>query len=275
MSGEGIEKQSVTRSLISTVRGDAFALNLSKLFESKQVLNNLEILSQRTCQVNMDTVSYRTLHHWDSQGLIECGRDSSKSGWRKFNLIEALWLHVIVRFRDLGISLEKIANAKTYFFEEIPKAELKYIEYYIVAALYFKKPIFFVLCSGGTSELLLYDEMTCAIEVGFLDYAVIIHLNPLLNTIFKKIEVKSDFAFKRQVSEEQDKICDILDFEDFDSLRITKANGKISDAELEKGFSGKVSYQDVLQEETDVVISTRLSKGVVASRKRTKRLKFE
>lgn len=270
-----VEQAAMRNSMITVFRGNTFVSNLRKLLESKQALKNIELLSQRTCQIDVNSVSYRTLHHWDSVGLIECGRESSKAGWRKFNLVETLWLHVIIKFRDMGISLEKIGKAKSLFFEKIPGLDLKYAEYYVVGALYFKTPSFFVTPPDGPSEFLSYEEMIGAMEVGLLDNAILIHLNPLLNKIFKKIEVESDFAFKRSVTDEQNTICDLLDKEDFDSLKISKTNGKISDVEFEKGFSRQTPYHEIVRDETDAIISTRISDGIVASRKRVKRVKLD
>ncbi|HEY4831169.1 MAG TPA: hypothetical protein VIH61_01210, partial [Waddliaceae bacterium] len=104
---------------------------------------------------------------------------------------------------------------------------------------------------------------------------LLIHLNPLLNQIFQKIEIKSKFQFSRPLTPEQSTICDLMDQEDFDSFKIAKANGKISQVEIEKGYSRNVSYKEISENETDAVISTRISNGIVASRKRVKRVKLD
>lgn len=275
MQEEKKEEPAVNLPMITIFRGHIFVSNLQKLIDSKQALENLKILSQRTCQLDTNLISYRTLHHWDSMGLIECGRESSKSGWRKFNLVEVLWLHVIIKFRDMGVSLEKIGEAKTIFFEKIGNFTLKFVEYYLVGALYFKTPTFFVMPSDEVAAFLSYDEMTQAIEVGLLNNAVLIHLNPLLNKIFKKIEVSSDFSSKRAVTKEQRKICDFMDMEDFDLMKISKADGKISEVEFEKGFSREVPYREIIKNETDVLVTTKISNSLVVSTKRTKRKKLD
>lgn len=269
------EEEVIKPSTITTFRGDVFVSNLEKLMTSKQALENLEILSQRTCQLDMNLISYRTLHHWDAMGLIECGRESSKTGWRKFNLVEVLWLHVIIKFRDMGVSLEKIGEAKTIFFEKIGNLDLKFVEYYLVGALYFKIPAFFVMPSGELPAFLSYDEMTQAMEFGLFNNAILIHLNPLLNKIFKKIEIRSDFSSKRTLTKEQRKICDFMDMEDFDSMTISKANGKISEVEFEKGFSRKVPFREIIKNESDLLITTKISNSLVVSTKRTKRKKLD
>ncbi len=260
--------------LATYFRGDVFFSNLEKLKDSEQALKNLELFRERTCELKLDSVSYRTLHHWDSINLIECERESS-TGWRRFNLAEVLWVHVITKMREMGISLEKVAQAKPFFFEKIPHNDLKYIEYYVVAALYFKTPAFFVTIPDGQSEFLSYTEMTSAMCFNWITDGLFIHLNPLMNKIFQKIEIESKFPIERPVTLEQNELCNIMNKEDFDSLKITKAKGKISNVEIEKGFTRHVPYNEIAKNETEAIISTRISDGVVASRKRVKRIKLD
>jgi MerR HTH family regulatory protein len=268
------EQPSSRNSILTIFRGDIFHSNLDMLLNSPRALKNLEIVSKRTCEVKIENLSYRTLHHWDSVGLIECERESG-SGWRKFNLIEAMWVHVIAKFRSMGVALDAISKAKLTFFEKIAGLELKYFDYYLIGALYFSTPVFFVTPNNAFSEFLSYEEMNHAMEVQLLNDCLLIHLNPLLNQIFHKIEIKSKFQLSRPVTPEQSTICDLMDQEDFDSFKIAKANGKISQVEIEKGYPRNVSYKEISENETDAVISTRISNGIVASRKRVKRVKLD
>ncbi len=268
------EQPSSRNSVLTIFRGDIFHSNLGMLLNSPRALKNLEILSKRTCEVKIENLSYRILHHWDSVGLIECERESG-SGWRKFSLIEATWVHVIAKFRSMGVALDAISKAKLTFFEKIPGLELNYFDYYLIAALYFSTPVFFVTPNNASSEFFSYEEMSCAMEAKLLNDCLLIHLNPLLNQIFQKIEIKSKFQLSRPVTPEQNTICDLMDQEDFDSFKIAKANGKISQVEIEKGYSRNVSYKEISENETDAVISTRISNGIVASRKCVKRMKID
>src|SRR5687767_13737219 len=110
--------------------------------------------------------SYRTLHHWDSIGLIECDRDG-ESGARKLNIIETVWMHVIAKFRSMGVALDAISKATPALFDKIPGLELRYSDYYLIGALYLSHPIFFVTPSNASSEYLFYDEMARAMETHF------------------------------------------------------------------------------------------------------------
>lgn len=254
--------------LVTYFRGDNFDINLATLEECEEALKNLKAIKTRNCKLNVDTVSYRTLHHWDSINLIECERETSTS-WRKFNVPELLWVHVILKFREMGVSLDKISQAKSFFFEKIPCYDMDFVDYYIIGALYFSIPAFFVTLPNGQSEFLAYHEMTRAMCRGWLNDCVIIQLNPLMNKIFHKIEIKSKFPAERPVTFEQHQICELMDREEFDSIKIVKSKGRITHAHIEKGFSPSTKYSDIIEGQTDATISTKLSRGKVTSRKRS------
>jgi DNA-binding transcriptional MerR regulator len=62
-------------------------------------------------------VPARTYFYWKKSGLIESfGADESKKGWTKINLIEYLWIKVIVILRDYGVPFEKIKETKEMLF---------------------------------------------------------------------------------------------------------------------------------------------------------------
>ena len=126
-----VDSTSIRSSMLTIFRGHRFVTNLNKLIDSTQAMRNIEVLSQRNCELKIDTLSYRTLHHWDSIGLIECQRESG-SGWRRFNLVEAIWVHVIIELRNMGISLNSISKVKSIFFEKIPGSHLKFFDYYLI-----------------------------------------------------------------------------------------------------------------------------------------------
>ncbi len=62
-------------------------------------------------------VPARTYFYWKKSGLIESfGADESKKGWIKINLIEYLWIKIIVILRDYGVPFEKIKETKEKLF---------------------------------------------------------------------------------------------------------------------------------------------------------------
>lgn len=61
-------------------------------------------------------LTYRTLNHWVSEGLIDDERNNEGQGWRKFSIYDRLWVQIILELRKYGISFEKIKSVKECLF---------------------------------------------------------------------------------------------------------------------------------------------------------------
>jgi hypothetical protein len=55
-------------------------------------------------------VEYRWIDHWNSKGLL-IGKYEAKR-WRKFDLIEYVWLKMIIRMREFNLSLDTVMSVK-------------------------------------------------------------------------------------------------------------------------------------------------------------------
>jgi DNA-binding transcriptional MerR regulator len=55
-------------------------------------------------------VNYRWLDHWSSKGLLL--NSYNKHKWKKFNLIEFVWIRVILKIREFNMSLKTVSAVK-------------------------------------------------------------------------------------------------------------------------------------------------------------------
>lgn len=255
-------------------RGEYFSLNLLKIHESKATLDMLERFHARNLVIEKTDISYRVLNHWDSLNLIEAERESSQ-GWRRFNLIETLWISVIKKCRDLGLSLDQIAKSKPSFFREISSKSLfKFIDYYLIGALVMKLPVFFVIFPSGNGELLSYEELNTNVTIASIQSHVSIFLNPLLNQILSK-QIQWEFPVEHSLSTKETQIFDLMKEEEFDYLQILKKKNETSEVKIVKHFPGSIKEHELKQDHKNVSIENHHDDGRVVSRKRTihKRLK--
>ena len=51
-------------------------------------------------------VSHRVICHWGEKGILPAGFGDIGDGWRKFSLIEIVWLQVVKKLREFGFSLD-------------------------------------------------------------------------------------------------------------------------------------------------------------------------
>ena len=55
-------------------------------------------------------VGYRWIDHWNSKGLLIGNYEAKK--WRKFNLIEFVWLKIIIKMREFNLDLDTVKSVK-------------------------------------------------------------------------------------------------------------------------------------------------------------------
>ena len=55
-------------------------------------------------------ITHRWVTHWHDQGLLIA--DKPKGRWRTFNIVEFIWLRMIVKLRSIGVNLENIKVLK-------------------------------------------------------------------------------------------------------------------------------------------------------------------
>lgn len=254
---------------IGAGRDDAFLSHAYHICKSKKIQDMLNLFRIRSAYYEMEKESkfYRVINHWDSKGLIECERESP-NGWRKFNLIEALWVLVVQKLRILETSLETIQHIKSQFFEILGwDFPITLAEYYVLGAIFQEKPTFFVL-PFFLCDFYFYEDLQHALASARFDSCIIIHLNPLLNKLLPKEGVKSKFPFENEISWDQQEILEILRDEDFDQITFRKEKGKLFRCDIEKGFAPSFSEHDLKQGHDNLEITTKIVDGRTTSRKR-------
>lgn len=75
-------------------------------------------IKERVFTVKDTGVNYRWLDHWHSKGLLFSSYDSYK--WKKFNLVEFVWIKIICKLREFNMSLKTVSAVK-----EIVDSDLK------------------------------------------------------------------------------------------------------------------------------------------------------
>jgi DNA-binding transcriptional MerR regulator len=264
LSTQGPERKNI---LIRALLGDRFFINFATISDSEGCKKFLRHIRLRDHFVQ-NTVSCRVLNHWELQGLLECERNN-ESGWRKFNLIEHLWLRIIQKLREIGLPLAKIVQIKPFYFEMYNNDdEIAFADYYITIAQIFKLPVFFViLLDENQAEFLDYHEFQAAMTRQCLGSYLSINLNDLLNQVFVK-KVKPIYPITRPLSPNLAEAINVLEDEEFDVATIQKKGRNIQKVELDKHFDEKISDRRILEDYDNVDLIKKKRKGEVVSKKR-------
>lgn len=165
------------------LRGDEFDINFQKQISSVNLKFFSSWFNEETHREKLDEFSYRVLNHWEKEGIISPKRKDG-TGWRKFSLVELIWLHVIKELRSFDFSISSIENSRrSLFFSNSGKPDSLLFEYYLKLA-YMRIPIILVVFSDGKAIPATYDQYCFSREMGSLKSN---HLIIDINSIFSRI----------------------------------------------------------------------------------------
>ena len=100
-------------------------------------------LNQRQYSLSEPSVTPRVLHHWYQTGIISDRRTDGK-GWSKFSFIELVWIKLIIRLREFGLSHDKIKVAKedvSKYAVEDAGSTFPLLDFYLLYVRSFKHPV--------------------------------------------------------------------------------------------------------------------------------------
>ena len=71
---------------------------------------------------DLENITYRTINYWDEKGYLT-GVQNEGSKWRKFDFIQLIWIHLLDKCRQLGISLDSVIPVIFQSYGYIPESE--------------------------------------------------------------------------------------------------------------------------------------------------------
>jgi DNA-binding transcriptional MerR regulator len=96
---------------------------------------SIKAASELTKQLNLKTfigtdtgLPYRTLNHWENEGLYESQREENQR-WRRFSFVEFVWIRMIDQMRTIGLKIDTIRQLKTELLTPTPLSELWVLMY--------------------------------------------------------------------------------------------------------------------------------------------------
>ncbi|MSR78668.1 MAG: MerR family transcriptional regulator [Candidatus Taylorbacteria bacterium] len=147
---------------ITFFRGDDFFIGLSKYEEPKLRPFHVKVRG-RIHTVGDTDIAYRVINHWAQKNLLPEGCRSQNGTWRKFTTIELVWLNVIVRLRDLGLSLEKIASITKQIMKwEAESQSYPIFEYCFALALASNSDPYVIYLFDGKADIATSREIESA-----------------------------------------------------------------------------------------------------------------
>jgi hypothetical protein len=116
------------------------------------------LLNERKFTASEIDISYRVLSHWDQIGILPDG--TKTNGWRKFSIVEMVWLSAIKTLRGFGIPLNKTLTIKdSIFLWDQKKDSYPLLEFYVYKAWYTDEDPYIVILESGKADLGTSEEL--------------------------------------------------------------------------------------------------------------------
>ena len=254
--------------------GDKLDDNIYYYRESDAGRRVSEILNEKKRTVRDTEFSYRVINNWESAGLIDNNRPSGK-GWRKFSIMDVVWMGIIGQLRKFGFSLENILQAKESLSGTMESDQDGYswLEYFVVASLVNKSPVVIMVSDTGNAEPAFFDEYVVNMTTIGLQSHVHINLNTILQEMYPDKDLSPVFGDMRQLSDEEKELFVLIRTGDYEQLTVKQKDGRIELIEGTQTEKIDERITDILSKGEWQNISLKQRDGKIVTIKRTVQIK--
>jgi hypothetical protein len=215
-------------------------------------------------------MSYRTINHWESEGLIDCDRKKG-AAWRQFSIMDQLWLYTIQALREFGLSLDRVKNAKDIFFIPIDNYPFSLMEYYTSCAYILLEDVFLIVFSDGFAIPLTYSEYQHALKSNWIRNHLQININEIIQKIFQDPNLEPRYKDEALITPQEFEVLHMIRTGSFEEVKIKFTNGSIHLLEGIQDLGKMAKIEDIIREGNYQNIAIRQEDGKVVRVKRTVR----
>lgn len=195
-----------------------------------------ELIRAKKYTVRDTDVSYRVINHWDEKGILPASFGDIGDGWRKFSLIEIVWLHVVKSLRDFGLSLDVIKQVRenTMVWSE-KENTYPWFEYYVMKAKTSQMDSYLAVLPDGVSGLAFSRNIESAKDIFGSRSLVLVSFKQVLKSL-NITSPKPELLFSLS-SEERD-LVDTVRNGNVDKISVKLKGGKMKSLDTSKIISG-------------------------------------
>jgi hypothetical protein len=219
-------------------------------------------------------MTYRTINHWESQGLIDCDRKED-AAWRQFSIMDQLWLYTIQALREFGLPLDRVKNAKDIFFTPIDNYPFSIMEYYTSCAYILLEDVFLIVFSDGFTIPLTYSEYQNALKSNWIRNHVQVNINEIIQKIFQDPNLEPRYKDEASITPQEFEVLHMIRTGNFEEIKIRFTNGSIYLLEGIEDLSRVAKIGDIIREGNYQDLEVKQENGRVVSLKRTVRKLIE
>lgn len=245
-----VQKQNMvtTNNSVAVHRKEAFDIGYKDYFKSIKTNRISEVLNNKERNIKFESISYRQLNSWDKVGLLTAGREGRE--WRKFSIMDAIWVKIIQEMRDFGMSWEKIANAKKSLEYEnnLYNVPMPILEFYTAFAIGNKMPVLILVFKDGLCVPANFTQYKIAREFSKVDNHLQINLNIILQDFFPEVDLKPLSKIEANIALDEMELLAFIRIGEYEKIEILFNNGKMQTVEGMQRIDANQILSDVINE---------------------------
>lgn len=253
------------------ITGDGFLIALGHYLEEKEKgSKHVNFLTERKFTIKDTDSTYRVINHWASLGLLEDSRIDPTKGWRKFSLVDMVWLKVLVELRSFGVSLEKIKVG----YEAI-KSKMTILECGVALCM-MRKGINLIVFSDGYIEVIPRSAIMENESIGYFKETayLVISLNNCLSRILHNRDY-SPTLDTFELSKKEIAVLAELRAGEYDEITVKMKNGDVDRIDTKAKHIGEIGkLSDILNKVAFGEFRISKEDGKIVLLEETKKEKF-
>ena len=242
---------------------------IKKYFEDEWTSTISSILNNKVLSVKYTNSNSSVVRKWIKEGLIDDFREN-KLAHNHQSIIDVIWIGIIERLRDFGLSRAKIKKVKEQLLvrSDDIATQYPYLEFYVIRACLIKHPYYLAVDHLDKVKILSLKKLNDTLKANPTDYIVI-----NLNTIFLELIEKTNatewsFTNLFEFSLEEMELMAFIQSNDFEKVSIKMLDGGSHLIEGKERLHAKTFIGKVIKENAYQHIELETEKGRVVHIKR-------
>jgi DNA-binding transcriptional MerR regulator len=255
-------------SSIAVYRKEAFDIGYQDYFTNIAENRISIILNSKERNIKQNTITHRQIHSWAEQGLID---ENENGGWRKFSIMDALWLRIIYELREFGMSWNSIKIVKESLEFEATDygVAMPILEFYTAFAIANKMPVLLLVFKDGVCVPTNYTQYKVARDFGEVENHIQINLNKILQGFFPDVDLKPKSQNEIPVDIDEMELLAFVRIGQFEKIEIQFSRGKMQVVEGKERINANQILSDVIKQHKYQKIDVEVQDGKKVSIVRT------
>jgi len=266
-----LKKVDSKEAVLNGFRNDAFDNGFEQYFKDLRSNKISKVLNDSERKIKLNSVTYRQLNSWEEQDLLTIKRKDR--GWRKFSIMEAVWLKIVAELREFGFPIEKIKVTKESlsYLKKKGGVEMPFLEFFTAFAIGSKMPVLILIFRDGVAIPVSFTQYKITQEVIGVENHIQINLNEMLQSFFPNVDLKPNYQMQMPVSFEEMELLAFMRVKNFEKVEIFYSNGKMDTIEGMERVDASKMLNEIIREQKYQKIELVLQDGnIVAVRRKVK-----